>query len=198
MCFKCQCGELYFRGRCDLVQVEGADNFVENRQLMAPDREEFDFHSEGQDWLVSWLPPVHPYPDGKPHGSSAICFTPEGQIVLVRSDDEKWEFPGGRPEICENLRATLDREVLEEACAIVEDATLLGFAKSVCIRGHEEGLTLVRSLWSAAVSLQQWEPRHEKTKRRLVHADEVLGEMKISGGILPMYLRWLHEAKDER
>ena len=56
-----------------------------------------------------------------------------------------WEFPQGRPEKGEDWRATLDREVLEEACAPVEEATLLGFAKGVCIKDPEEGLVLVRS-----------------------------------------------------
>ena len=169
---------------------------MDNQHLMAPDGKEFNFCSEGQDWLVTWLPPVRPYPDGKPHGSAAICITPEGQIVLVRSDEGPWEFPGGRAEIGEDLRATLNREVLEEACAQVEAAALLGFAKSVCIKGPEEGLTPIRSLWRAVVLLQPWEPRFEKTHRRLVHADEALGEMKKSGS-MPIYLRWFHEALAE-
>ena len=50
----------------------------------------------------------------------------------------------------EDWRATLEREVLEEACASVEEATLLGFAKGVCAsEGPEEGLVLVRALWHA-------------------------------------------------
>ena len=68
-------------------------------------------------------------------------------------DGSSWDFPAGRPEGDEDWRATLDREVLEEACASVEEATLLGFSKGVCIRGPEEGLVLVRSLWCAVVSL---------------------------------------------
>ena len=105
MCLKCRWGEFYCRYRRNdlhppgggdgLTHSEGADNFVDNQHLMAPDGKDFNFCSEGQDWLVTWLPPVRPYPDGKPHGSAAICITPEGQIVLVRSDEGPWEFPGG-------------------------------------------------------------------------------------------------------
>ncbi len=38
-----------------------------------------------------------------------------------------WEFPGGRPQDQESLRETLEREVLEEACAEVIRAKLLGY-----------------------------------------------------------------------
>ena len=53
--------------------------------------------------------------------------------MLVTWPGVAWEFPQGRPEEGEDWRATLDREVLEEACASVEEATLLGFARGVCI-----------------------------------------------------------------
>jgi hypothetical protein len=49
--------------------------------------------------------------------------------------------------------------MFEETCCRVQDATLLGFARGVCIRGHEEGLVLVRSLWRVEVSLEDWDPK---------------------------------------
>ena len=125
-----------------------------NHPPVARDGEEFAFRDcRGQDLIVSWHPPVLPPPSGTPHGSGGICFTFDGNIVLVSMDGSSWDFPACRPEGDEDWRATLDREVLEEACASVEEATLLGFSKGVCIRGPEEGLVLVRSLWCAVVSL---------------------------------------------
>lgn len=86
---------------------------------MARDGEEFGFHDGGQDRIASWhLPGLQP-PSGQPHGSTGICFTVDGDVVLVRWDRSSWEFPGGRPEGNEDWRETLDREVLEEACALV-------------------------------------------------------------------------------
>ena len=119
----------------------------------------------GQDWTESWHPPELPAPDGRRHGSGGICFTPEGAIVLVTQDGASWEFPAGRPEGDEDWRETLDREMLEEACAVVEDATLLGYARGTCLAGFEAGLVLVRSLWVAEVTLQPWRPQHETTGR---------------------------------
>ena len=160
----------------------------------ARDGEEFDFHDRGQDWIVSWHPPTFPPPSGKPHGSTAMCFTSDRDVVLVRWNSSGWEFPGGRPEADEDWRATLDREVLEEACASVEEATLLGFVKAECIKGPEEGLVIVRSNWHAVVSLHEWEPQHETTHRLVVPSDTALERAGFGGGLRHVYQRWFDEA----
>ena len=94
----------------------------------------------------------------------------------------------------EDWRATLDREVLEEACARVETASLLGFSRGLCTRGREEGLVLVRALWLAWVALDPWEPRHEIKHRLLVPSDEALARIDLPEGQLPIYHRWFDEA----
>ena len=148
----------------------------------------------GQPWTASWHPPAPP-PPGKPHGSAAICRSQDGRIVLVSADQgETCYFPGGRPEGNEDWLETLEREVYEEACARVLDATLLGFSWGTCLEGPEEGLILVRGLWVADVSLEPWEPDHEMTDRILVPADEVLGRIQIDQGMGPLVHRWVSEA----
>jgi len=147
--------------------------------VVAEDGEEFAFHNAGQDWLVSFHPAWLAPPEGKNHGSTAFCFTPEGQIVLVSKDGAAWEPPAGRPEGEESLRETLDREVLEEACATVEDAALLGYSRGFCVRGMEDGLVIVRALWWARVSLKPWEPRFEMQHRLLVAPDVALARIGI-------------------
>ena len=84
-----------------------------------------------------------------------------------------WGKAGGR----RRLGATLEREVLEEACARVEEANLLGFSKGECVTGPEKGLALVRSLWRADVSLDEWEPRHEIKQRLLVSPEAALSRI---------------------
>jgi ADP-ribose pyrophosphatase YjhB (NUDIX family) len=161
----------------------------------ARDGEEFDYRDgAGQDLIVSWHPPTLRPPSGTPHGAAGICFTSNENVVLVSFDGERWGFPGGRPEGDEDLRATLDREVLEEACARVEKATLLGFSKGVCIRGPEKGLVLVRSLWQAGVSLLKWDPQHETTRRQVVPSDTALERVEFGHGLGPIFHRWFQEA----
>ena len=160
---------------------------------LAGEGQQYEFRDRaGQDWMHSWHSAEFALPDGRPHGSGGICFTPEGNVVLVTWPGVAWDFPAGRPEQGEDWRATLDREVLEEACAVVRDATLLGFIRGACTRGEEEGLVLVRGLWSADVTLNPWRPRHETTGRLVVRPHMALEKARHAHN--PVDRRWFREA----
>jgi 8-oxo-dGTP pyrophosphatase MutT (NUDIX family) len=146
---------------------------------VAADREPVAARSNGQDWIVAWHPPSVP-PDGKPHGAEGICVTPGGEIVVISRDGERWEFPAGRPDGAETWEETLRREVLEEACATVVRARLLGFTRGVCVAGQQEGLILVRSMWRADVELAPWEPQFEISHRRVVPATHLTDDLKVA------------------
>lgn len=165
------------------------------RQLAIRDSEDVIVRANGQEWIAAWHPPLAP-PDGTPHGASAVCVAGDGGIVLISLDGENWGLPGGRPEGSETWEETMRREVREEACATVVQATLLGFSRGVCVAGHEEGLVLVRSLWRAEVELAPWEPRFEIPHRRVFPEAEVW-ELLVAGhtdGSAPMLIRAFHEA----
>ena len=164
--------------------------------LMAEEGVEYRFSNAGQDWIASWHSPTAPPPSGTSHGSSAISFTSDGEVVLVSSDRcASWGLPGGRPEGDEDWRTTLDRELLEEACAQVDEATLLGFNRGVCVRGYERGLVLVRAKWYARVTLLPWVPQHEMTHRRLIEGIAELREFDFPNVAPPTFERWVHEAQ---
>lgn len=164
---------------------------------VARERKEYAFHDDrGQDWKLSWHRPELAPPEGTRHGSGGICFTPDGSVVLVRQSGPDWEFPAGRPEGDEDWRATLVREVLEEACAVVQNATLLGYSRGVCLSGPEEGLVLIRSLWVAGVVLKPWEPRHETTARRTVPPNDAVEHVRL--GERHILRRWVREALASR
>ena len=152
------------------------------------------FHDNGQAWVGAWHSPNLPAPDGKPHGSAAVGLTPERQVLLVSQDAESWQFPGGRPEPGEDWRATLERELLEEACVQVQDAKLLGYFRGECVEGPELGLVLVRSLWRADVLVLPWNPQHEITHRLLVPSDGVLALLDFDCGMMRVHERWLNAA----
>ncbi len=147
----------------------------------------------GQVWDVSWHSAPQA-PDGTGHGSSGVCVTRAGLVVLVGNDGDSWGLPGGRPEGDESWAETLRREVSEEACARVVDARLLGFARSECVAGHERGLVLVRSFWRAGVDLCRWEPRFEIAHRRLASPDELQGDRAVTGLSDPVIQRVLVES----
>src|SRR5438105_4265216 len=140
---------------------------------MLRDGEEFEIQNNGQRWASSWhCGPVAPA--GRAHGSAGICMPETGGVVLISADDKSWDFPAGRPEGKETWERTLHREMLEEACALVSDARLLGFSRGRCVEGSEFGLVLVRSIWLARVQLLDWKPEFEIRSRRVVPAAEAI------------------------
>lgn len=118
-----------------------------------------------------------------------------GDIIVISRDGQRWQFPAGRPEGIETWEETLRREVLEEACASVVRAKLLGFTRGVCVTGHDEGLVLVRSMWRADVDLAPWEPIFEISHRRVVPAAHLMDDLKIAAmPVAPIIRRMIHEA----
>ena len=123
-----------------------------------------------------------------------MCVS-DDQVVLISTDGQRWGLPGGRPEPGERWIDTLRREVAEEACAVVVRARLLGFTRGICVRGPEEGLVLVRSMWRAEVRLERWAPRFEIPYRRLLPVNEALQSVVIAEpSVGPIYRRMFAEA----
>ena len=145
---------------------------------MTGDTHEIPYESAGQTWLVSWHPATD-RPEGRDHGAAAVCLADNGLVVIVSRDGVAWDVPAGRPEPGEAPTETLVREVLEEACATVTEARCLGFVRSRCVAGAEEGLTLVRGFWLASVIVEPWEPRHEIAHRDFVHPDRLLDRLGL-------------------
>ena len=143
--------------------------------------------------MIAWCSPTAVL-EGIAHGANAFCVTADDRVVLISDDGERWGWPGGRPEDDESWEQTLRREVLEETCAIVGDARLLGFCCAVCFTGMEEGLVLVRSVWRAEVELMPWEPYFEIAHRRVIPAAELLSHLWMEEGFEPIYHRALAEA----
>lgn len=135
--------------------------------LSASDGDQMPLHSRGQSWLLSWHRPDD-VPQGRPHGVAGVCVNSGGDLVLISRDGRRWELPAGRPEGDETGEETLRREMREEACVEVVKSRLLGYARSECVAGEENGLVLVRSFWRADVRIGAWEPSFEIDHRRIL------------------------------
>lgn len=129
--------------------------------------------SRGHRWLISWHSPADA-PDGKMYGSAGICLNKGGEAVVISTDGLSWDFPAGRPEGDEDWEQTLRREMLEETCAVVTEARLLGFSCGRRMEGDTIGPPSVRSIWLAQVDLLDWRPQFEIRFRRLVPAAQAI------------------------
>lgn len=137
------------------------------------DAEEIEICSRGHHWIASWHPPDIA-PTGREDGAAGICLNKDGEVVLISTDGISWDFPAGRPEGGENWEQTLRREMLEEACAVVTTARLIGFSRGRRVEGVEIGPPVVRSIWLAQVDLLDWNPQFEIRFRRLVPASQAI------------------------
>lgn len=145
-----------------------------------------------REWHVAYCPPPEP-PPGRPYGAEVVCVVGD-RIVVVSEDGEHWRLPRGAHEPRQRCRDTMRREVREEACVTVMECRLLGFSRYVCVRGPQEGLVLIRSLWRAEVRLAPWNPRGESARRRLLSVGEAFRSLTIPDGLGPFYRRLFAQA----
>jgi 8-oxo-dGTP diphosphatase len=64
------------------------------------------------------------------HVAAGVIFDAKGRVLLALRPKDKhkgglWEFPGGKVETGESVRAALARELLEEINLVVEEASPL-------------------------------------------------------------------------
>jgi ADP-ribose pyrophosphatase YjhB (NUDIX family) len=132
---------------------------------------------EGRTVTATWQPP--PFRPSRRLTTQALglCFTADGQIVLVTGDGEHWTLPGGHPEPGETLEAALAREVAEEACARVVESVYLGCQRVDDPQRTDGPALYYQARFWARVELDPFVPRHETSARRLVAPDDLLAAL---------------------
>jgi ADP-ribose pyrophosphatase YjhB (NUDIX family) len=136
----------------------------------------------GHHYVVTWMPPPFRPPRELTSQAGGICFTHQGEIVLVTSDDESWGLPAGHPKAGESTEDTFVREVLEEACAQVQEFAYIGCQKVIgpsLDADWKHPLHYQARFW-ARVALLPFSPDFETTGRRLVPPSELLPALNWS------------------
>jgi ADP-ribose pyrophosphatase YjhB (NUDIX family) len=106
-----------------------------------------------------------------------ICFTSDGQIVLVSSDGEHWTLPGGHPEPHETLEMALERELREEACARLVSCEYIGCQRVDDPDRHDGPALYYQARFWARVELYPFEAVAETIDRRLVAPENFLDNL---------------------
>ena len=160
---------------------------------------------QGRPHLLTWLPAPFRPPRELTTQSYGVCFTEDGQIVLVSTDGAYWNLPGGHPEGDETLEEALAREVWEAACAEVTACEYLG-CQRVEDPGSPDGLTVYyQARFWARVHLGPFAPQFERLHRRLVAPEKFLatlgwGDAPMARPILELALACeaCHRSEDHR
>lgn len=66
---------------------------------------------EGRPLTITWLPPPFRPPREQVIQAYEVCFMAEEKIVLISSDGQLWNLPGGTLELGESPEEALIREV---------------------------------------------------------------------------------------
>ena len=135
-----------------------------------------------------WYPPAHLVTQ-----AYGFCFSPDGQVVLVATDDGFWNLPGGTVEPGEHPADTLVREVAEEACAQVTGSRYLACQHVWDPQASAGPTSYYQTRWWARVELEPWRPVHETVARRCVPPSLVLEALswrrkEIAGLLLDLAL----------
>ncbi len=123
-----------------------------------------------------------------------LCFTADGQVVMVTWDGRQWTFPGGTVDERETVEQALVREVAEEACARVVACRYLAAQHVADPLNPNGGPSYYQTRWWARVELNPWQPQHEMIARRLVTVDQVLPTLcwsrkEVAGRLLDLALQ---------
>jgi ADP-ribose pyrophosphatase YjhB (NUDIX family) len=132
---------------------------------------------EGRTVTATWQPP--PFRPSRRLTTQAlgICFTAEGQIVLVSGDGENWTLPGGHPGPEESLEETLARAVRGVAAARVIESVYIGCQRVDDPQRADGPALYYQARFWARVELEPLGPRHAASARRLISPDEFLDSL---------------------
>lgn len=129
---------------------------------------------DGRVTTVTWLAPPFRPTRRLTTQALGLCFTQDGQIILVTADGDNWTLPGGHPEPGESPEAALERELREEACARLVACEYIGCQRVEDPHRPDGPALYYQARFWARVELYPFEARQESIARHLVSPEAFL------------------------
>lgn len=123
---------------------------------------------DGRTLTVTWqAAPYHPE-RGEVTQVSGLCFTTDGQILLVSNDTIHWTLPGGPPRDGETLEAALERELRDEAAARLVSCRYIGCQEVTDPDRLDGNQTYSQCYYWVRVELYPFESTAATVERRVI------------------------------
>ena len=143
----------------------------------------------GAQYKAIWLPAPF-YPEENIAQVSALCINEAQEYLLVSHDGVFWQIAGGHPESNETPMNALAREIKEETCCDLMEATYLGSRKVINLENNEIHYQL---RYFARVQTNPFHPNDEMRYLKSVKADAFLTELSYGKTIIAQELFRLSE-----
>ncbi len=150
---------------------------------------------EGRRFEVTWECGKNLPPRAQTTQVSAVCFTPDDQIVMISSDGKTWNIPGGHPENDESLDDALKREILEESCCEVIKHSLMGWQH---VRDLQDDSVHYQMRYSCRVRVQPFTQKYEIAHRKLVSPNQFLQTLEYGHSPIAKVLLKLSILENEK
>lgn len=138
-----------------------------------------------------WVMPTHIV------AGAGIVLNDKGEILLVKTYNQGWVFPGGQVEVGENVIDTVKREVMEESGVDIEVGELFCISSNTKkYPGHsgvKEIPTKVMLDFICRAKSGNPRPSDENSESMYVHKDKAL-ELIQSPNIIERYKAYLEYA----
>ena len=109
---------------------------------------------------------------------SGYVFNNQNQLLIVRNENT-WTIPGGHPESGETKEETLKRELMEEACVVLDNINYLGAVEVVENNEKYYQLRYTAKVEKILPFKQEW----EICERKFVDLKDLPDYIKWSKGI---------------
>lgn len=126
--------------------------------------------------VKEWVMPTHII------AAAGVVLNDKGEVLMVKTHNAGWVFPGGQVEVGENVIEAVKREIMEEAGVEIEVGEVFCIASNTCkypgYNGVKEVPTKIMLDFICKAKAGEPRPSDENSESKYVPKDEALSLIK--------------------